>query len=84
MLCHQEAPKIKKFAEESVEVPKDFIAAKGNVEITMDAVKVNTLAGWRDAKICIYSKRLLGEGVDISYWDKVEADECSLECRQTE
>jgi hypothetical protein len=70
MLCHQEAPKIKQFVDESAEVPKDFIAAKGNVEITMDATKVNTLAGWRDMKIGIFSKRLLGEGVDISYWDK--------------
>jgi hypothetical protein len=70
MLCHEEAPKIEKFVEESAEVPKDFIAAKGNVEITIDAVKVNTLQGWRDAKIALSIKRLLGEGVDISYWDK--------------
>ena len=70
MLCHQEAPKVKQFVEESVEVPKDFIATKGNVEITIDATKVNTLKGWRDMKIGIFSKRLLGEGVDISYWDK--------------
>jgi hypothetical protein len=70
MLCHQEAPKVKQFLEESAEVPKDFIAAKGDVEITMDATKVNTFTGWRDTKICIFSKRLLGEGVEISYWDK--------------
>ena len=69
-LCHQEAPKVKQFVEESAEVPKDFIAAKGNVEITIDATKVNTLSGWRDMKIGIFTKRLLGEGVDISYWDK--------------
>ena len=70
MLCHQEAPKIKQFIEESAEVPKDFIATQGNVEITIDATKVNTRWGWRDMKIGIFSKRLLGEGVDISYWDK--------------
>ena len=45
MLCHQEAPKVKKFVEESAEVPKDFIAAAGNVEITIDATKVNTSTG---------------------------------------
>jgi hypothetical protein len=70
MLCHQEAPKVKKFVEISSEVPKDFIAALGNVEFTIDATKVNTLQGWRDIKIGIFIKRLLGEGVDISYWDK--------------
>ena len=70
MLCHQEAPKVQQFVEQSAEVPKDFIAAKGNVEILMDATKVNTLLGWRDAKIGIFSKRLLGQSVDLSYWDK--------------
>jgi hypothetical protein len=70
MLCHQEAPKVKKFVEESAEVPKDFIAAQGNVEFTIDATKVNTLQGWRDMKVGIFIKRLLGEGVEISYWDK--------------
>jgi hypothetical protein len=69
MLCHKEAPKIQQFVDESAEVPNDFIAAKGNVEITIDATKVNTLKGWREMKIGIFSKRLLGEGVDISYWD---------------
>jgi len=67
-LCYQEAPKVQKFVETSPEVPKDFIAAKGNVELTMDAAKVNTLQGWRDMKIGIFGKRLLGEGVGISYW----------------
>jgi hypothetical protein len=70
MLCHKEAPKVKQFVETSAEVPKDFIAAKGNVEITIDATKVNTLKGWRDMKIGIFIKRLFGEGVEISYWDK--------------
>jgi hypothetical protein len=69
MLCHQEAPKVKEFFEKSDEVPKDFIAARGNVEFLMDAAKVNTLKGWRDIKIGIFSKRLLGYGVDISQWD---------------
>jgi hypothetical protein len=69
-LCHKEVDKVKEFVETSAEVPKDFIAAKGNVEITIDATKVNTLTGWRDTKICLFSKRLLGEGVEISYWDK--------------
>jgi hypothetical protein len=69
-LCHKEAPKVKQFVEQSAEVPKDFITASGNVEFTIDATKVNTLQGWRDMKIGIFIKRLLGEGVDISYWDK--------------
>jgi hypothetical protein len=68
MLCDKEVAGVATFLA-SAEMPKDFIAAKGNVEIMIDATKVNTLEGWKDAKICIYSKRLLGEGVEISYWD---------------
>jgi hypothetical protein len=69
MLCHHEAPKIQQWFQESSDVPQDFLAAKGNVEVTMDATKVNTVKGWRDMKLCIYSKRILGEGVDLSSWD---------------
>jgi len=57
MLCHKEAPKVKEFFEESAEVPKDFVATKGNVELLIDATKVNTMDGWRDMKIGIFSRR---------------------------
>ena len=70
MLCHKEAPKVKEFFEHSAEVPKDFIAAKGKREFLMDAAKVNTLQGWRDIKIGIFSVRPLGEGTSILFWSK--------------
>jgi hypothetical protein len=70
MLCHKEAPKVKEFFENSDEVPKDFIAAKGRREFLIDAAKVNTLNGWRDIKIGIFSVRPSGIGADILYWSK--------------
>jgi hypothetical protein len=66
-LCHEEAPMVEKFLEASSEVPKNFIAAKGNGERTMEATKVNTKKGWKDMKLAIYSKRLRGEGV-VKAW----------------
>ena len=70
MLCHKEAPKVKEFFEHSAEVPKDFIAAKGRREFLIDAAKVNTLMGWRDIKIGIFSVRPWGEGTSILFWSK--------------
>ena len=56
-----EAPKIAEFMKTSSEVATKFVKAPGNVEVTMDATKVNTMGGWRDVKLGIFSKRLLGE-----------------------
>jgi hypothetical protein len=69
-LCHKEVVKVNEFLETSAEVSKDFIATAGNVEVVMDAAKVNTVEGWKDIKVCIYSKRPLGEGVETALWDK--------------
>ena len=45
----------------SSEVATKSAKASGNVEITIDATKVNTMGGWRDVKVGIVSKRPLGE-----------------------
>jgi hypothetical protein len=68
-LCHEEAAKVAKWVDESSEVPKNFIETSGNVEVTIDAAKVNTTGGWRDIKIAIFSKRLFGESVLPAQWD---------------
>ena len=60
-LCYAEAPKMAEFMQHTPKVAVDFIKAEGNVEITMDATKVNTMGGWRDVKLGIFSKRRLGE-----------------------
>ena len=44
-LCYAEAPKMAEFMQHAPEVATDFFQAEGNVEITMDATKVNTMGG---------------------------------------
>ena len=56
--------------QKSPEVTTEFIKAPGNVEVTIDAAKVNTMGGWRDVKVGIFSKRKLGESVSPDQWDK--------------
>ena len=55
--------------QRSSEVQKDFIAAPGVVEVTMDAAKVNTTEGWKDVKVGIVSKRELGESALPEEWE---------------
>jgi hypothetical protein len=45
-----------------------FPIAAGDAEFETDAVKVNTTAGWRDAKIGIFAKRPRGPAVDTAHW----------------
>lgn len=46
-----------------------FQEAVGEVEFETDATKVNTTAGWKDAKIGIFAKRKRGEAVETAKWD---------------
>lgn len=69
-LTLQEGPKIAAFAASAPAAVEPFAAASGDVEFETDATKVNTSAGWRDAKIGIFAKRPRGESVDTSLWNK--------------
>jgi hypothetical protein len=77
-LCYKEAPKMEKWMQKTPEIAAEFIKAPGNVEITIDATKVNTMGGWRDLKLCIFSKRLLGEGVLPAKWGKRQLPDTSV------
>jgi len=69
-LCRREAPKIDAWYQKSLEVQRNFIAAPGNVEITMDGTCVNTTEGAREVKVGILSKRKRGQGVPPEQWGK--------------
>jgi hypothetical protein len=56
--------------QKAPEVTAKFVKASGNVEITIDATKVNTMGGWRDVKLCLASIRPLGESALPEQWDK--------------
>jgi len=49
-----------------------FAAASGEIEVPIDAGKVNTLDGWRDVKIALFSKRETGEAATPAQWDQRE------------
>jgi hypothetical protein len=46
-----------------------FEAAAGEVEVQVDAGKVNTIDGWRDLKVVAFAKRPLGQSATPAEWD---------------
>lgn len=48
----------------------EFIGAEGEVEFTTDGTCVNTVDGWREMRVAIFSKRNPGEGVHPDQWAK--------------
>lgn len=46
----------------------DLPTAAGDAEFQTDAIKVNTLDGWRDMKIAVYARRPRGAGVTTEHW----------------
>ena len=57
---------------------RTFARAKGDVELAIDAGKVNTREqGWKDLKIAVISKREAGEGVAPDRWQEDRLPEAS-------
>lgn len=60
-----------RFQAEDTASEKAFQEAKGEVEFTTDAGKVNTREeGWKDLKIAVISKREAGESTTLEQWKK--------------
>ncbi len=58
-----------------------FAQAPGEVEVLMDAGKVNTLDGWRDVKMGLFVKRTAGAPAAPEEWDRRDLPPPS--CRTT-
>jgi hypothetical protein len=47
-----------------------FARAEGDLEMQIDAGKVNTREGWRDVKVAVFARREPGEPIRPSEWDR--------------
>jgi hypothetical protein len=59
--CYREAKRVGDWRGQPQAAGGTFGKAKGDVELQIDAAKVNTDTGWRDMKIGIFAKRPPGE-----------------------
>jgi hypothetical protein len=70
-LCHAEAARATTTRDERATAAK-FAATAGDLELQIDAGKVNTLEGWRDVKVGVFARRQRGEPACAQEWDQRE------------
>jgi hypothetical protein len=68
-VCYREAPRIEAWADTDEKTYQQFVQAAGDVELQIDAAKVNTTDGWRDMKIAVYAKRQRALPATPAEWD---------------
>ncbi len=67
-LCHATAARAGSTRERRA-TAEVFAQAEGDLELQIDAGKVNTLDGWRDVKVAVIARREPGEPITPSEWD---------------
>jgi hypothetical protein len=68
-LCHATAADAHAHRDERATAAA-FADAAGDLELQIDAGKVNTLEGWRDVKVAIFDRRERGEPTTAGEWDE--------------
>ena len=68
-LCDKEAVKIEQWQKTDPLSTQQFQDSYGEWEFTTDGTMVNTLGGWREVRIGIFSLRELGKSALPSEWD---------------
>jgi hypothetical protein len=68
-LCHATAQRASARRDERA-TAQAFAAAPGDLELQIDAGKVNTLEGWRDVKVAVFARRARGEPATAADWDE--------------
>jgi hypothetical protein len=69
LACERQGQRAADWQGQAAAVGATF-ARRGEVELQMDAGKVNTLAGWRDLKVASFAKRPLGAPAPVEQWDR--------------
>jgi hypothetical protein len=72
LACYREAARIEAWADADERAYSGFLRSAGQIELQIDAAKVNTLDGWRDMKIVVCAKREPGEPATPQQWDTRE------------
>jgi hypothetical protein len=67
-LCQREAVPMGRHQRQDPSANKHFLQAKGEYEFTCDGTCVNTVDGWREMRIGIFSVRERGAGVHADQW----------------
>jgi hypothetical protein len=69
---HAEAAQAAQTRAERVRVPEAFATATGDIELHVDAGKVNTQEGWRDVKVAVFAVRERGPSATSADYEQRE------------
>lgn len=67
-LCHAVAQQASKTRQDR-DTAEAFAQALGDLELQIDAGKVNTFEGWRDVKVAVFDRRQRGQPTTAPEWD---------------
>jgi hypothetical protein len=68
-ICHKVAEQAAGTREERA-TAELFAQAEGELELQIDAGKVNTLQGWRDVKVAVFNRRPCSPPTTVTEWDE--------------
>ncbi len=68
-LCHAMAQQASSSREQRAPA-EAFAQAQGDLELQIDAGKVNTLEGWRDVKVAVFDRRQRSVPTTATQWDE--------------
>lgn len=68
-LCHATALRARSTREQR-QTAEAFARTPGDLEVQIDAGKINTTGGWRDVKVAVFDRREPGEPISPSEWDQ--------------
>jgi hypothetical protein len=68
--CYREGERIEAWLDGEEQAYQQFLAAAGQIEVEIDAAKVNSVDGWHDIKIGIFAKREPGAKATPEKWEK--------------
>jgi hypothetical protein len=69
-VCHTEAARVEQWQANAVEATAEFAETTGEVEFFTDGTCVNTMQGWKEMRVGVFSKRKLGAAATPDQWDR--------------
>lgn len=79
-VCNEQGEQARQWLEECPGVAQRMADAQGEVEFYTDGVQVNTVGGWREMRVSVFSKRPAAAAVGPELWNQrvLEKPECRV------
>lgn len=69
-VCHAEAAEVEAWQANTPQASEKFAKSPGEIEFFTDGTFVNTMDGWKEMRIGVFSKRKLGESASPDQWSQ--------------